>query len=48
MPTKSLNEEVSNTSELEEETMEKKRSKDQPKNQEGVWIPQKVLKGTLS
>jgi len=48
MPTKSPNEEVFSTSELEEENKERKRSEDQPVKQEGVWIPQKVDKGTPS
>jgi len=48
MPTKSPKEEVFSTSEHEEEIKERERSEDRLGKREGVWIPQKVYKGTLS
>jgi len=48
MPAKSPNKEIFSTPEHEEENKEKMRSEYRPGMQEGVWIPQKDCKGTLS
>jgi len=44
----SPNKEVFSTSELKEENKVRNRSEDRPAKKEGVWIPQKVYKGTSS